>query len=687
MRWKMSLQKWMEPIRRSCVKAYKRREDWLSNPYQLWIRQNETEKRLERGEAGAEAVTAGEFAAVLSGQAPLPDCEWLLICVADGQTRMPSLKYAPLFVKQSDCGLIYGDEDMADKEDGRRYGAWFKPEYSPETLLSFFYFGSSFFLRQSYVERALAEYGSKKDAEVRECLYDFILFYTEWLEAAGKEIRHVPEVLFSARGERFMPENIKKPEVVNKEAYWGYERDYNACKEAAFLRRGMHASLQEMRHGGTSYFIPVYSLGGETPKVSIVIPSKDHVEVLGVCLRSIREKTAYKNYEILVVDNGSSEENRQKTEKLQEEIGFSYIYEPMEFNFSRMCNLGVKHAKGSYILLLNDDMEVIGEEWLFRLLTQAMQEHVAAVGAKLIYPGTDIIQHVGMTSLPGTGPAHQLVKEHDGAADYYYGKNVLVYDMIGVTAACLMVSKKIYGEAGGFYEGIEVSYNDADFCFTLHEMGYRNVIRNDVVLYHHESLSRGDDRMSDAKWERLLKEKEKVYERHTALEKKDPYYNENLAGYKHKYFCNYLYPYEERERFCTVRPYRGRIKGVWHNDCIMLTLEHARLERKLSMQEKDAYWLEGWAYVLNMDQSRYKRTLLLVSETGQMYEAGIFDRYRQDVVDILPEQTNIGLSGFFCRIRRGELAPGKYKVALLYKDMLSRQRLYKECDKLLEVTM
>lgn len=685
----MSFQKWMEPIRRRCAKAYRKKEDWLRDPYQLWIKQNETKERLGQRETGARRMTGGEFATALSGQTKLPPCEWLLVCVIEGDVRLPSRQYAALFKEQSDCGMIYGDEDMADKETGRRYGAWFKPEYSPETLLSFFCFGSSFFLRRSYVEQAITEYGKKKDVwwKERERMYDFILFYTEWLEAVGKKICHVPEVLFSARGGKFAPENIKQPEVVNKEAYWGYEREYNACKEAAFLRRGIHAKLLETKHGETSYFIPVYLLGKEEPKVSIVIPSKDHVEVLAVCLRSIKEKTAYTNYEIIVVDNGSSKENRKKTELLQEEICFSYLYEPMDFNFSAMCNLGVKKAEGSYILLLNDDMEVIGQEWLERLLTQAMQEHVAAVGAKLIYPGTDIIQHVGMTSLPGVGPAHQLVKEHDKAADYYYGKNVLVYDMIGVTAACLMVSKKIYEEAGGFYEGIEVSYNDADFCFTLHEMGYRNVIRNDVVLYHHESLSRGDDRMSDAKWERLLKEKEKVYRRHPALEKKDPYYNENLAGYKHKYFCNYLYPYEERERFCTVRPYRGRIKDVWHNDCIMLTLEHAKLERKLSMQEMDAYWLEGWAYVLDMDQSRYKRTLLLVSETGQMYEAGMFDRYRQDVVDILPEQTNVGLSGFFCRIRRGELAPGTYKVALLYKDMLSRQRLYKECDKLLEVTM
>lgn len=689
-----------------CHKRYDHIAENLRDSYKMWICEIESKQGVrEENKCGNRDIiqlSFTDFAAVIKGMeevsSKIPE-GWFAICSDRDGYEIPGAKWKHLLEESSDTGLIYADEDLREQITGQRYGAWFKPDYSPDTLLSFFYFGSLLFLQGAVVREALKEFELSlpgKSCTDRQCLYDFILFYTEFLKKENMKVEHIPQILFHGKGEHYEAEDPKKPEVVNEEAYWGYEPEYDVCKLASIGRRGYTAHMREVEHAGRIYHIPVFDVcpaeGKSTdqaadniPVISIIIPSKDNVEVLITCIKSIYEKTEYKNFEIILVDNGSNKENKSRIEKLKEVYHFIYLYEPMPFNFSKMCNLGVAHAKGEYILLLNDDMEILQPDWLGVLVGQAAVEDVGAVGAKLLYPDSDIIQHAGITNL-WVGPAHKLLKEHDSIQDYYYGRNVLPYDMIGVTAACLLVSREKYLEAGSFCEDIAVSYNDVDFCFSLYDLGYRNVIRNDVVLYHHESLSRGDDAMSETKWDRLLHEKDFVYGRHPALKGKDPYYNPNLAGFKHKYFCSYLYPYEQRNCYNQVKKFKGNIPAEWHNDCLTITLEHARLERKLDLEEeKDIYWLEGWAYVLNMDNSRYKRVLLLIDEREQMYEVSLHDRYRQDVVDILPEQTNVGLSGFSCRIKREDLKPGEYKVALLYKDCCSRQRLYKECDQKLVV--
>lgn len=689
-----------------CHKRYEHIAENLRDPYKMWICEIESGQGVrEENKCGNREIiplSFSDFAAVIRESeevgSKIPE-GWVVICSGQGSYEMPTAKWQHLFEETSGAGLIYADEDLSDENSGRRFGPWFKPDYSPDTLLSFFYFGSLLFLQGGLVKAALGEFQLSLPEESctdRQCLYDFILFYTEFLDKKGLKVGHIPQVLFHGKGNHYEPEDPKKPEAVNEHAYWGYEPEYDACKLAAIRRRGYTAHIKETEHAGRIYHIPVFEVctaedrsagdaADKAPLISIVIPSKDNVEVLTTCIKSVYEKTAYPNFEMILVDNGSNEENHARIGQLKEEYGFTYLYEPMDFNFSKMCNLGVASAKGEYILLLNDDMEILQPDWLDVMAGQAAVEGVGAVGAKLLYPDSDIIQHVGITNL-WVGPAHKLLKEHDSIRDYYYGRNVLPYDMIGVTAACLLVSREKYLEAGSFCEDIAVSYNDVDFCFSLYDLGYRNVIRNDVVLYHHESLSRGDDAMSETKWDRLLHEKDFVYGRHPHLKGKDPYYNPNLAGFKHKYFCSFLYPYEQRNCYNRVKPFKGTIPEEWHNNCLMITLEHARLERKLDLEdEKDIYWLEGWVYVLNMDSSRYKRKLLLIDEKEQMYEVALHDRYRQDVVDILPKQTNVGLSGFSCRIKREDLKPGEYRVALLYKDCCSRQRLYKECEKKLVV--
>ena len=739
-----------------CHKWYERRLQNLSDPYQMWIDTVENKKIGEKQDAcGKVKILQMDLKAFVSlvtnGVVEITEISenaetvdlWIAVQLLEGQIRMPSSDYESIFGEKSKYALAYADEDITDVNSGRRYGAWMKPDVSPDTLWSFFYMGSLVFINgtnlKSYLKSEFAPAAKMKgepDSNVlvnadisvdseRQILYDFVFRFSEYMEAEDLHITHIPQVLFHAPGDEWQPEDPKKPEVVNEKAYWGYEPVYDELKLAAMKRRGLSGFMQHKSFCGREYSVPIFTINeivqntvskkqsseiinaenticenantentiaknmvsgkmNGFPLVSVIIPSKDNVDVLATCLKSLTEKTKYPNYEIILVDNGSSAENQKRIAALKESINFEYIFEPMDFNFSKMCNLGVTNSKGDYILLLNDDMEIISSDWLSVMVGQASLPHVGAVGAKLLYPDTDLIQHAGITNL-WVGPAHKLLKEHDNT-DYYYGRNVLPYDMIGVTAACLLVSRNKYFEAGGFCEKIAISYNDVDFCFSLYDCGYYNVIRNDVVLYHHESVSRGDDALSEEKWDRLLHEKDICYGRHPSIKGKDPFYSPNLAGFKHKYFCSFLYPYEQRLSFNKPLSFNREIKEEWHNNCLTVTIEHVRLERKLDLEdEKDVYWIEGWAYVLGMDSARYEKTILLTDQAGKVFSVVPFERYRPDVVDILPEQTNVALSGFSCRIKREDLTAGEYKIAIFLKDTCSRQRLYKECDERLVV--
>lgn len=546
--------------------------------------------------------------------------------------------------------IAYADEDCLDA-DSRRYAPWFKPQWSPDTLDSFQYFGHFFAVRKELLSDVAAEEWESclTDCSSEAC-YRLLLKLTKkvtgsrWIRANDEEkaIAPIGKVLIHMK---------KEKEDVEKQA-----------ATAAYA-------------------------GEQAPEISVIIPSKDNPDVLRTCISSIREKTEldmgdgrHLTVEIIVVDNGSNTENRGVLEQMAQQYAFRYQYEPMPFNFSKMCNLGAQKARGGYLLFLNDDMEIIQPDWLLKLFEKAALPHAGAVGAKLLYPGSDVIQHIGITNIK-VGPVHKLLKQHDENS-YYHGQNRHIYDMIGVTAACLLVRKQKFEEAGCLYEGLAVAYNDVDFCFALYELGYYNILRNDVVLYHHESLSRGDDNLSDEKWLRLLQEKDMLYRRHPSLKGFDPFYSRNLAVHSNLYLSNFMYAYEKREYYTKVREWKGGEPVRWQNDCLIVNVEHAREEKKLEFTERDdVYWIEGWSYILGMDNCRYKRALLLHGTKGKSYEAEVLSRYRKDVAGILPEQTNVELAGFVCRIPRGELPPDTYTISMLAKDRCSHQRLYRRTEK------
>lgn len=641
------------------------------------------------------------------------------------------------FTVHPETKLFYGAEDhrcVCDRGNGRggedrgkesvekaekRYFPWFKPCWSTDTLLGFFYFGSYFAVDLVWAKKVrLSGY-----ADAKQNLYDFTFRFLEPYFKLQKEDksdivcsdlilyhRSIEAVSEIEPDREFFLHTGEMDRSLNPE-FWGYERKYtaikqefvdNICYDKTEEKTASSKMEEEIKYHTFSYqtlypevWSVVPSIDAEIEStagilVSVVIPSKDHAELLKKCICSFLERTSLSEMqrvvEFIVVDNGSNDENRQTIQAFLEsvKVEYHYIYRPMPFNFSAMCNIGAAQAGGEYILLLNDDMEIIEENWLRILLGQALLPGTGAVGAKLWYPEEERIQHAGITNMH-IGPSHKLVTFPDDRI-YYYGHNAVTYDMIAVTAACLLVKRSIYREVGGLDEDMAVAYNDVDFCFKTAEAGYRNVVRNDAVLLHHESASRGLDELSSEKWTRLLQEKEKLYKKHTLFYKRDPYYSEQLADDAPDYRIGYQYPYERR--LLTAEPVRqegkGKLKKVL-SGMVMLTVERTGYQHKIHMDEPDILETEGWCYMLDQDNCLFERWLILESEQGDFYyQVPVRERLRPDVEAILPRQKNIELSGFTCRILKESIVAGDYGVGMLYRNVLNGRLFYRRSDRILE---
>ena len=405
--------------------------------------------------------------------------------------------------------FVYSDEDKVSDEGDYYHNPFFKPDWSPDTMFSMMYTNHLAMYRREIVCKVgglRTEYNGSQD-------YDLTLRFME--HSDNKRVGHIQKVLYHWR-ER--PESAASSVDAKPYAIDAAGR----AKEDAIRRRGIDGELEYITDL-YQYRLRYHTPGN--PLVSIIIPSKDNFSVLSQCIESLVEKTTYKNYEIIVVDNGSSEYNRFAITHFLSKMNVEYVYDKMDFNFSKMCNIGVDHSHGEYILFLNDDIEIIEEEWLDRMLGQAMRPHTGAVGAKLLYPNRTI-QHVGLCNLP-VGPSHMFVGVPDGIT-VNFCRNRLTFNWIAVTGACLMVSKEKYDEVGGFDEKLTVAYNDVDLCFKLYKAGYYNVSRMDSVLIHHESFSRGYD-VDDKKIDRLNVERRHLFNKHEDLLDKDPFYNVNLV--------------------------------------------------------------------------------------------------------------------------------------------------------------
>ena len=264
-----------------------------------------------------------------------------------------------------------------------------------------------------------------------------------------------------------------------------------------------------------------------TSRVSLIIPTRDNAAMLSACINSIRKRTRYQNYEILIVDNGSVESRTiELLDKLRTDPSIRVLPQPVPFNFSALNNAAVRASTGDVVGFINDDIEVLAEDWLEQMLILAEQERVGCVGAKLVYPDRRI-QHGGIVlGLYGlAGHAHRFA-EHDDPG--YLGRLNSIQNVSAVTAACMLVRRRIFDEVGGFDEGLAVAFNDVDFCLRVRAAGYLNVWTPFAELIHHESVSRGRD-LSPAKSRRFAGEYATMQQRWGRELLDDPYYSPHLT--------------------------------------------------------------------------------------------------------------------------------------------------------------
>lgn len=400
--------------------------------------------------------------------------------------------------------FIYSDEDKIDEKGVKRFFPHFKAEWSPDTLMSMMYTSHLGVYRRSLVE----EVGGLRTGFEGAQDYDLTLRVVE----KTTEIGHIPKVLYHwrERKESTSANAMAKPYVLEAQ---------KKAKEEALSRRGLKGEV--VFDPDTVQFTVNY-MPAEKPLISIIIPSKDNFFVYSRCVTSIIKRTSYPNYEIVTIDNGSNPKSKRKYENYCKKNNVKYVYKKETFNFSAMCNKGVANSKGELLLFLNDDTEVITRDWLERMAGQALLAHTGAVGAKLYYPKSKTIQHCGVINRP-EGPSHILCQsEDDVVADF--GRNRLCFNYAAVTGACLMIKRERFEQVGGLDESLPVAYNDVDLCFKLIEAGYYNTQRNDVHLYHYESLSRGQDNMDKEKFRRLVRERTALYDKHPDWRDKDPFY-------------------------------------------------------------------------------------------------------------------------------------------------------------------
>lgn len=520
--------------------------------------------------------------------------------------------------------VVYGDEDV-ETAPGQYENPWLKPCWSPDTYLWKDYLGEAVAVRKSFYEKA----------EEKSC--DGLLKAAGGFTKGCQSIAHMNGILFHRKTDWFTGETNSS---MTREKTAGGQTD---CRDAK--KQGM-------------------------PYISVIIPSKDNAVVLKKCLDTLKKTAADISYEVLLVDNGSGEAVKKKIEEMTADApDILYIYEPMEFNFSKMCNLGAERAKGSLLLFLNDDIEATHTGWLSDMAKLAERPHVGAVGCKLLYPDTDKIQHAGITNLP-MGPVHKLQFLRDNKC-YYDNRNRGIRNVSAVTAACLMVRREVFEEAGGFCESMQVAFNDVDFCFTLLEKGYYNAVCNHIHLLHHESMSRGADE-SEEKLKRLHRERTMLYDRHPGLNGKDPFYHDwlNRTGLDTR-----IQPaYRSGREIADVQA----AKEVAKESNEAYVLKNARKDRCLlvRIEAADASHISGYGVVLGSDNACFNGKLLLERKGRQpaVYELDFTEQYRQDLQENMPDQKNVALCGFHVNIAE-PLPEGEYRIGMLATDKISGSSL------------
>ena len=423
---------------------------------------------------------------------------------------MPNLLYEYLrAIRFREADVIYCDEDKLDSETGYFIEPNFKPDYSPDLLACNNYICHMVMVRREVLDRVGLldrRYDGAQD-------HDLLLRLSE---VTGKFV-HIPKVLYSWR---IHAVSTAADADAKSEAF-----DAGAAAVAAhYSRLGIRAEVTPLSLKG--WYRSSFTLE-KKPLVSIIIPNRDHAEDLRRCTDSLRRVNTYGEYELIIVENGSTEE---ETFRLYDELSgqgkAKILHWDRGFNYSAINNFGAAKAQGEYLLLLNNDTEVISPDFLESMLAYGMREDVGAVGARLLYPdGT--VQHAGVLVGVSEGADHVFLQYIDQDPGYM-GRSIVSQDMSAVTGACLLTRASLYRELGGLDEAFTVAYNDVDYCMKVREAGYFVVYDAFAKLTHAESKSRGYEDNEEKK-KRFEEEKALLRSRWKKLSLGDPYYNINLS--------------------------------------------------------------------------------------------------------------------------------------------------------------
>lgn len=429
-----------------------------------------------------------------------------------------------------EADVVYSDEDKVSEDLKKYFKPHFKPDFNIMLLRSNNYITHFFAVKREIVEKVggfRSEYEGSQD-------HDFILRCTE----EAKKIAHVPRPIYHWRVS-------KNSTAENPESKMYCFESGRKAVMAHLERQGIKGTVEHTKSLG--FYRAKYELD-ENALISIVIPNKDEVETLKCCLKSL-EKSTYKNFEVIIVENNSTDEKTfeyyetltskkyNKDEVLEGSLktgnALKIVTWKGEFNYSAINNFGIKHAKGEYIVFLNNDIEIITEDWLEEMLGHCQQKGVGAVGCKLLY-SDNTIQHAGV--VVGIGGVANSVFIGMNARHYgYMHRASLQSNYSAVTAACMMVKRCAFEAVDGLTEELKVAFNDIDFCLKLAEKGYSIVYTPYAMAYHYESKSRGKEDTPEKK-ARFASEVQYMQEHWSdILENGDPYYNPNLSLKKTDY--------------------------------------------------------------------------------------------------------------------------------------------------------
>lgn len=410
-----------------------------------------------------------------------------------------------------EAGLIYSDEDKMDMQGGR-LEPFFKPDYSPDLLQT-----NNYICHFTVIKKSIAEeIGGFREGLDGSQDHDIIIRAA----AAAERVVHIPKILYHWR-------KIPGSTAV---AYDSKSYAWEAGRKAIEDQLQKDETGVRVEFGSMKGTYRVHREIKGAPLVSIVIPFKDKPELLDSCLNSILNRSSYTNFEIVGISNNSEQELTQQRmdhfAATDERIRF--VEKNIPFNFSAICNFGAEQAKGEYLIMLNNDIEIISPDWIERMLEHAQRDEIGAVGGKLLFPDGRI-QHAGVVAgmVGAAGHPHKFFPDnHIG----YHGRLQMVFNTSAVTGAMMMMRADKFKAAGGFDEdNLAVAYNDIDLCLKLLDQGYYNVFTPHCRATHHESISRGYED-TDEKMQRLLKEQGYFLSKWAGfLEAGDPYYNPNLS--------------------------------------------------------------------------------------------------------------------------------------------------------------